>query len=521
MLELAQDPATTPSWRKNLPHDLAASVVVFLVALPLSMGIALASGAPILGGLVAGAVGGLVVGAIAGAPLQVSGPAAGMAVIAFGLIQQYGFAALCAITLGAGILQILLGLARVGRVVMAISPAVLHGMLAGIGIIITLSQLHIVLGGTPESSAWKNVLALPEQIADLHGVATVLGVTTIGILLLWPLLPLKRLRLPAALVAVVLVTGVSILWGREVPRVQLPASLLGSFVPPALPHGDLSSIFGAVLTVAFVASAESLVCAVATDKLHSGPRANLDRELIAQGAGNFLSGLLGGLPITGVIVRSTANIDAGARSRVSTILHGLWMLLFVSLLGSLLTRIPLSVLAGLLCVVGSRLVNPSEIRQLIRHHEGAVYFATLVGVVGINLLAGIGLGVAVALVQLLWRLSRVQIEKKYTEGRWQVTFRGYLTFLTVPQISAALAALPRGGRVDINLNTEVLDHAAFEALHAWRLGHERAGGTVDIDQIHELRPRLAGGASSPAPISKDRPEATLNLGQGDPAVAER
>ncbi|HEX2573889.1 MAG TPA: SulP family inorganic anion transporter [Polyangia bacterium] len=521
MLELAQAPTTPPSWRKILPHDLAASVVVFLVALPLSMGIALASGAPILAGLVAGAVGGIVVGALAGAPLQVSGPAAGMAVISFGLIQQYGFPALCAITVGAGALQILLGFARVGRVVMAISPAVLHGMLAGIGILITLSQLHIVLGGTPESSAWKNLLALPDQIADLHGVATVLGVTTIGILVLWPLLPLKRLRVPAALVAVVLVTGISILWGREVPRVQLPDSLLGSFVPPALPQGNLGGILGAVLTVALVASAESLVCAVATDKLHSGPRAKLDRELIAQGAGNLLSGLLGGLPITGVIVRSTANIDSGARTRLSTILHGVWMLIFVSLLGALLTRIPLSVLAGLLCVVGSRLVHPSDIRELIRHREGTVYFATLGGVVGINLLAGLGLGVAVALFQLLWRLSRVQIEKKTTGDRWQVTFRGYLTFLTVPQITAALAALPRGARVDVNLNTEVLDHAAFEALHAWRLGYERTGGTVDIDQVHELRPRLGRAASPTSNTSKDRPAAALDLGPGDPVVAER
>jgi len=480
------DSGAPPGWWRVLQRDVPASVVVFLVALPLSMGIALASGAPIWSGLISAAVGGIVVGALAGAPLQVSGPAAGLAVLVFTTAQQYGFRALCALTLAAGLIQVAFGLLKVARVALMVSPAVLHGMLAGIGLQIVLAQLHVVLGGQPEASPWKNLLALPGQIGGLHGPATLLGLGAIALLVSWPLLKRRwKIAIPPALVAVALLTGLSALWGREVPRVELPGNIWSALHLPSLPQGSWAAIAGAALTFALVASAESLLCAAATDKLHSGPRANLDRELVAQGVGNAVAGLLGGLPVTGVIVRSTANIEAGGRTRWSAILHGIWMLLAVAVLGGALTLIPLSVLAGLLVVVGGKLVNPTHVREVIAHKEGPVYFATLAGVLGINLLAGIGIGVGVALLLLLRRLARVEIAVEQDRERWRIDVTGALTFLTVPKLTSVLAGLPPGQSVDVDLEVSLVDHAALEALHGWRLSYERTGGRVDIDQVHE------------------------------------
>lgn len=469
---------------RSIVHDVGASFVVFLVALPLSMGIALASGAPVVSGLIAAAIGGLVVGSLAGVPLQVSGPAAGLAVMVFDDMARFGAAELGAIIVVAGALQIALGSARIARLAMAISPAVIHGMLAGIGIQIALAQLHVVLGGGPQGSALGNIAALPAQLSALHGPATVLGLASIGIIVLWPRLPVKALRaVPAPLVAVAGLTAAAVLLGLQAPSVEVPAQVGAALSIPTLPH-DLGAAAVAAVTLAIVASAESLLCAVATDKLHAGPRARLDRELVAQGVGNVLSGLIGGLPITGVIVRSRANIDAGARSRLSGVLHGLWIVLFVSFLGGVLVLIPKAALAGLLVVVGIRLVSPSHIREMIATRQWPVYLTTVAGVIGINLLAGIALGVGVAVVVLLRRLTRVDVAVERRGNAWRIVARGALTFVGVPRLTAALARVPSGHRVDVDLDVGVMDHAALEALHAWRIGYERMGGQVDMDQVH-------------------------------------
>ncbi|MEZ4393317.1 MAG: SulP family inorganic anion transporter [Polyangiales bacterium] len=471
--------------RESLSRDLPASFVVFLVALPLSMGIALASGAPILSGLIAAVLGGVVVGALSGVPLQVSGPAAGLAVIVFGYIEQFGLPVLGAIIALAGLLQIGLGAARIARVALAISPAVVHGMLAGIGIQIALAQLHVVLGDAPESSAIKNILALPHQVAHMHNGATAVGIASIALVVLWPMLPSAALkRVPAPLVAVGACTLAAAALRLNVPRVELPGNPLSAFHAPALPSQYGAAVLAAV-TLAVVASAESLLSAVATDKLHDGPRADLDRELIAQGVGNVTSGLLGGLPITGVIVRSRANIDAGGQTRASTMLHGLWVLFFVGALSGVIAMIPKAALAGLLVVVGARLVSPTHIREMIRTEQWPVYAVTLLGVVGINLLAGIGLGVTLAVVTLLRRLTRVEVSTEARDGKVHVVIEGSLTFVGVPKVTSALAAIPPGRHVDIDLVVDVIDHAAFEALHEWRGGYERTGGSVDMDQLHE------------------------------------
>jgi carbonic anhydrase len=471
-----------------MKRDVLASLVVFLVAVPLSLGIAVASGAPVMGGLIAAVVGGIVGGLLAGAPLQVSGPAAGLTVIVFAQVQQFGWPVACAIAAAAGLVQLILGFLKVARGALAIAPAVVHGMLAGIGITIALAQLHVVLGGKPESSAVKNLKELPGQIADLHGPSMILGLLTIGILFAWKFVPKALKSVPGPLVAVIATTLIAVLGHfDEVKRVDLPANLFGDHVLPRLPASDQWGAFAiAAATVAIIASVESLLCAVATDKLHNGLRANLDRELIAQGGANLVSGLLGGLPVTGVIVRSSANIQAGGKTRLSAILHGVWILIFVLAFASLIEKIPLSVLAGLLVFVGVHLVNKHHIQELREHHEFPIYIATLAGVVGLNLLAGVAIGIGLSVLMTLRRLSHTKILTEKKEGRWHVRIEGTLTFSSVPKLNEALSKIPAGAPVDVDLAVDFMDHAAFEALHGWREAQERTGGHVDIDELHEV-----------------------------------
>jgi carbonic anhydrase len=468
----------------NLRYDLPASIVVFLVAIPLSLGIALASGAPITAGLIAAAVGGIIAGAAGGSALQASGPAAGLTVVVAGFVNEYGWAATCAITVAAGLIQIALGFLRVARAALAISPAIVHGMLAGIGITITLAQIHVVLGGKPNSSATENMTALPGQIMHTNPGAVIVGVIVIAVMLLWPKLPKVR-AVPAALVAIVVATAAATMLGLDAVRVDLPENVLDLGLAPEMPHGSWSAIALAALTMAVIASIESLLSAVAVDRMHEGPRARLNRELIGQGLANSTSGLLGGLPVTGVIVRSTTNVAAGAKSRASTILHGIWVVVFVVLAAGLIEQIPLAALAALLVVMGVKMVKPEEIRELKRHRELTVYVVTAFAVVELNLLEGVALGIVVAILQALYRLTHTKIRTEHKDDYWHVVVEGSLTFAAVPRLNRTLAEIPAGARVDVDLNVDYLDHAAFEALHNWRVTHERLGGRVDVDEVHE------------------------------------
>ncbi|MDQ3262559.1 MAG: SulP family inorganic anion transporter [Myxococcota bacterium] len=491
------------SVREILTTDLPSSMVVFLVALPLCMGIALASGAPIMAGLVSGIVGGLVVGLFGGAPLLVSGPAAGLAVMVFGMIAQLGFAVTCAAVVVAGLVQVALGSLKVASAALAISPAVIHGMLAGIGILIVLGQLHIVLGGSPQSNAWSNLEALPARLAELSVPATVLGLLTVAVLVIWQLLPAGRLKkVPAPLVAVVGASAVAALWGADVARVQLAGDFFGSLQLPQLPAaGTWVGFLVAALSLALVASAESLLSAVATDKMHAGPRANLDRELFAQGLANTAAGLLGGLPITGVIVRSAANVASGARTRWSAVMHGVWMLGFVTLLAGLAGLVPLAVLAGLLVYVGGKLVNLAHIRELRLRKELTVYVITVAGVVGINLLAGIALGLGAAVVQLLWRLAAVKVHVYHAGDVHRVLIRGMLTFVGVPKLSDALSRVPPGSAVEVDLDLQRLDHSGYEALESWAHTHRRTGGQVRMEPLEEIWSTHGPAVDPPPPLS--------------------
>jgi carbonic anhydrase len=462
-----------------LRHDLPASFVVFLISVPLSLGIAAASGAPLIAGLVAAVIGGIVAGSLGGSAFQVSGPAAGLTVIVAGLIDQFGWAATAGITLAAGLVQIVLGVTKIGRLALSLSPAVVHGMLAGIGVTIVIGQLHVLLGGTADGNVLTNLANLPGQTPAWGAVLA--GVITIGTMLLWPKVPRGNM-IPAPLVAVVAATGVTILFGLNVTTVHLPDNPLQGLVMPEMPSGDVLAIGIAVVTVALVASVESLLSAVAVDKMHNGPRANLDRELIGQGAANALSGAFGGLPVTGVIVRSSTNVTAGARTRASSILHGVWIALFVLFLAHVLELIPLAALAGVLIVVGARLVHAGHLKNLRMHGELAVYGVTVLGVITLGLLEGVAIGVGVAVVRSLYRLAHTSVRVQQDTDCWRVDVGGSLVFLGVGRLVRELRRIPSGERVALELQVDFMDHAAFEAIDDWRTGYENRGGHVEVHE---------------------------------------
>ncbi|MFJ6778785.1 bifunctional SulP family inorganic anion transporter/carbonic anhydrase [Streptomyces yangpuensis] len=509
-------PTRTPQGvRKDLPADLSASITVFLIAMPLSLGIALATGAPLQAGLVAAAVGGIVAGRLGGAPLQVSGPAAGLTVVTAELIQRYGWRTTCAITVLAGFCQLGLAALRTARSALMVSPAIVHGMLAGIGVTIALAQLHIVLGGTPQSSAVANVLGLPAQLADLHPVALGISALTLVVLLGWPRLPGRVGRglrkVPAPLAAVATATAFAALAGLSLPRVDLPS--WRSHALPEMPEGPVLGLIAAVLTITLVGSVESLLSAVATDKLIASergtdnrpPRADLDRELRGQGAANIVSGALGGLPITGVAVRSVANVKSGAASRKSSMMHGLWVLLAAFLLVPLLDLIPLATLAALVMAVGVQMVSITHLRSVTRHREALVYGTTIVAVVLGGVLEGVAVGIAVAVALALHRLARTRITlERLDSGVHRVRARGQLTFLAVPRLSRVLNQIPHGAHAVVELDGSFMDHAAYETIHDWQQSHLAHGGALEVTgrsgqaaRITGADPAAAGEAGSP------------------------
>jgi len=349
----------------HILKDISASIVVFLVALPLSLGIAVASGAPVEAGLFSAIIGGIVVGVFGGAPLQVSGPAAGLTVMVFGYVNHFGYASLGVIVLLAGLIQIVMGYLKIAKSALMISPAVLHAMLAGIGILITLSQVHVILGFTPLSNAWLNIQALPSHILALHYNSILVAIVTLVVLISWNRWVSKKISfVPGSLIAILSGTLVSLALPGEISRVMIKDTLFSSLSFPSIGGHHLLDFLKAAIALAIVASSESLLCAVATDQLHGGKRADLDKELLAQGVGNTVAGLVGGLPITGVIVRSSANISAGAKSKLAAIFHGIWILVFVLIGSRILKVLPLSALAALLVFVGIDLVKIKEIKKI-------------------------------------------------------------------------------------------------------------------------------------------------------------
>lgn len=492
---------------RTLVRDVPASVVVFLVALPLCMGIAIASGAPPEKGLLTGIVGGLVVGTISGSPLQISGPAAGLAVIVFELITQQGIGALGPILLLAGLIQLLAGVARLGQWFRAISPAVVHGMLAGIGVLIVAGQLHVMLDAKPLPHGLANILAVPAAygaVLPLDGVGAevplAIGLLTIVSMVGWEKLRPARLKLvPGALVGVGLATAVSIVLELKVAHVRVPASLAGSISMPS--WADMALLLSpkvvlSAFAIAFIASAETLLSAAAVDRMHDGVRTNYNRELSAQGVGNMLCGVLGGLPMTGVIVRSSANVQAGAATRASAVLHGLWLLAAVAALPWALRAIPMAALAGVLVVTGWRLVSLVHFRHLLGRYgllPAGIWAATLATVVATDLLTGVLVGIALSALEILpvALTSRLLVRVRAWGAGHEVNIGGAATMVRFPQLAGALEAVPAGPVTLRMRGLRVVDHTCAELLSSWIARRRKAGDTVTVEPAAAARHRLA------------------------------
>ncbi|MEJ7925831.1 SulP family inorganic anion transporter [Sphingobium sp. AN641] len=478
----------------SFSRDFTASIVVFLVAMPLCMGIAIASGVPPEKGLITGIIGGVVVGALAGSPLQVSGPAAGLAVIVFEIVRDQGLSALGPILILAGAIQVVAGILRVGGWFRAISPAVVHGMLAGIGVLIVVGQFHVLFDDRPLPNGLANILAMPGQLFGLDSqpaaMAFAIGLVTIGGMLGWEKFRPASMRLvPGALVGVVLATLVAFVLGLPVARVVVPESIVAAV---ALPDSGFLSQFlnptvvTTAIAIAFIASAETLLSAAAVDRMHDGPRTDYNKELRAQGIGNLLCGAAGALPMTGVIVRSSANVQAGAVTRLSTILHGVWILGFVALLPWLLREIPMAALAGILVITGVRLVSLTHVKHLLHLYgplPAIVWAATLIMVVTTDLLTGVLVGLALSLLELIphARRLRLKMEEGRTDHAHEVAFNGAATFLTLPKLSAKLESLPARGLVILNVERlSHIDHTCAEMLREWVDRRRSAGAPVEL-----------------------------------------
>ncbi len=468
---------------KSFGKDFFASIVVFLVALPLCMGIAIASGLPPALGLVTGIIGGLIVGAISGSPLQVSGPAAGLTVLVYDIVEKHGIRMLGVIVLLAGLMQLAAGALRMGQWFRAISPAVIQGMLAGIGVLIIASQIHVVIDDAPRGSGLDNILSIPEALwkgimpldGSSHHLAAAVGLLTIIIMVAWSFVPGKLKLVPAPLIAVVVATTVSAALQLPVKNVSVPANLWSVVALPTLSTLGTAltwSVLGSALAIAVIASAETLLSASAVDRMHNGPRTEYNRELLAQGVGNTVCGLLGSLPMTGVIVRSSANVEAGARTRLSAVMHGAWILAFVVLLPFVLNLIPTASLAAILVYTGIKLVTPKAVRQLAQFGkaEVAIYFATIMAIVATNLLEGVLIGLGLSLLKLVWNFSHLEVRlRSGADGEMTLLLKGSATFIRLPKLAAALEAVP----LDRTLRVEVedllhIDHACIDLLYANR-----------------------------------------------------
>ncbi|MGC9538795.1 SulP family inorganic anion transporter [Streptomyces sp. UG1] len=470
----------------HLRQDFAASLVVFLVAVPLCVGVAVASGVPAELGLVTGIVGGIVTGMMRGSSLQVSGPAAGLTVLVFEAVREFGLPVLGVLVLATGLLQLLMGALKLGRWFRAISVSVVEGMLAGIGLVLIAGQLYSMADAKAPASGLEKIAGLPGALARAAGntealASIALGAGTIAVLVLWKKLPRQVRTVPGPLAAVGLATLVAAMFSLPVATVEVKG-LLGAVQPPSLSaFGELADVGVLATIVAFtlIASAESLFSAAAVDRLHDGPRTEYNKELMAQGAGNTVCGVLGALPMTAVIVRSSANVQAGAKTKASRVLHGVWLLLFAALLPATLALIPIPALAGILIHAGFKLIPFRGIVSLWRGHRGEalILVVTAVSIVAVNMFEGVLIGLALSVAKTAWEASHVKLEViDKGAGPIQAYLSGNATFLRLPKILDSLEALPQDRPVELNLSgLHHLDHACLTALENWAERHSSAG----------------------------------------------
>jgi len=494
-----------PGLIENGKNDVVSGFIIFLIALPLCLGIALASGAPPIAGIISGFIAGMLASLLSGSYVTINGPAAGMIVIVLGAVTELGagdpvrgFRLALAVGVIAGAIQIVLGLLRAGKMTAFFPLSVVHGMLAGIGLIIMSGQIHIALGlQNPRAHGFHILTAIPPSFANLVPIPALIGLTSVIIMILWPMIKLGIAKvIPAPLIAVVIGTIIAALTGAG-PLVKLPDSFLGGFSTPDFSQiMSVTSIKWIVLYV-FVASLESLLTAEAVDKLDPWKRrSNMNRELMGKGAGNLLSSLVGGLPMIAEVVRSKANILQGARTRWSNFFHGFFLLAFVLLLPGVLQMIPLASLAGVLLVIGFKLAHPKDFLHAL--HIGKVAFAlmliTALTVLFTDLLMGVGLGIVLGLIVAIVRgtsignLFKPDMEVIEQGDTITIRFRRTLGFHNFVGIRSKLDALPKGKNVVLDFSgVRLADPTAMERIYDFEVEYKDAGGQVQRRGTDHLR----------------------------------
>lgn len=482
---------------KFIKSDFASGLVVFLVALPLCLGIALASGAPLFSGIIAGIIGGLVVGVLSNSHVSVSGPAAGLTAIVLSAITTVGsFELFLTAVVLAGIFQLILGFLKAGSISNYFPNNVIEGMLAGIGVIIFLKQIPHAFGydkdtegdfAFEEQSGGNTFTTLMESLDHISAGATIITAVSLLILIIWDKVPaLKKLKLlPGALVAVLVgilmneifkATGSSLALDTS-HLVSLPVlnsfSDLGSLIIlPDFSGLTNKTVWAIAVTLAVVASIETLLCVEAGDRMDLYKRySSTNTELKAQGVGNILSGLLGGLPMTSVVVRTTANINSGARTKLSAIIHGVFLLVSVLTIPSLLNKIPLATLAAILLLIGYKLANPDKVKHFWSQgkFQFIPFIATLLAVVFTDLLTGVGIGLFISILFILQgNLKRAYYFRKesYHSGDViHIDLAQEVSFLNKAAIKLTLGHLPEKSTLIINASqSEYIAHDVLDLI---------------------------------------------------------
>lgn len=503
---------------KHIKADLPASLVVFFVALPLCLGIALASGAPLFSGIIAGIVGGIVVGAISGSSIGVSGPAAGLAVVVLTAISDLGSYELFLVAVViAGILQVVMGFLKAGVIGYFFPSSVIKGMLSAIGIIIFLKQIPLALGyeegETPfaffETTGFDLYRSLTNMVTSIDPGVVLITAISLAILLVWDKVLAKKHRVfklvPGPLVAVIVGiiyqlifsgSGSSLeITGNNLVSVPVPDNFndfLSQFTLPDFSQMGNTQVYIVAITIAIVASLETLLSVEATDKLDPHKRVTpTNRELVAQGVGNTMSGLIGGLPITQVIVRSTANVMNGGRTKLSAIIHGFMLFFSVLFIAEYLNLIPLGVLAAVLLIIGWKLANPSQFMVMKRLGKSQFipFITTVVAIVATDLLVGILLGLAVGIITILINSYKnshfLNIEDK-SNGvhRIKMELAEEVTFLNKAAIQRELYALPENTYLILDVTkTKALDLDVLEILDDFSITAEERN--INIKLISE------------------------------------
>jgi len=506
--------------RRYLADDVRAGIVVFLVALPLCLGIALASGAPLFSGLIAGIAGGLVVTVVSKSRHGVSGPAAGLAVMVAAGIETLGLEAYLVAVIVCGVAQVVAAFLRAGVIAHYFPSSVIKGMLAGIGIILILKQIPHAFG---YDRSWEGELEFFQSdghntfseigyaLQALSPGAIIITALSLAILLLWQGPRFKQTRiakaLPAPLLVVLLGVGLNRLFAAVRPdlsiseqhlvRVPLSSSLgefFSNFMRPDFSQITNPEVYVVGLTLALIASIETLLSVEATDNLDPEKRVTpTNQELKAQGLGNIVSGLLGGIPVTQVIVRSTANIESGGKTRLASFIHGVLLLICVATIPSLLNEIPLASLAAILLVIGYKLARVSLFKAMWKEGfwQFVPFVVTVVGLVFTDLLTGIMLGMAVAFFEILIYNYQLNFYREETsEGSFTIRFTEHMTFLNKASLKRLLREIPPASAVTIDMSTtRILDHDVREVIEDFTT-HAAADG-IDVTVLGSTRPKIA------------------------------